>query len=137
MEKEDCIFCKIIKGEVPCYKVYEDENSFAFLDIAKDYYGHILVIPKLHYENIFSIPATKLEHLIKAVQKISKHLVLNCGFDGVNVLNCSGQSAEQGVFHLHFHIIPRKKGDNLHLHPTRKAQDYNLEEICNKIKITK
>ncbi|MDD3397589.1 MAG: HIT domain-containing protein [Clostridia bacterium] len=135
MENKDCIFCKIIKDEVPCYKIYEDESCFAFLDIAKDYYGHILVIPKKHYENIFDVPIKELNIIMKVVQKISKHLVKNCGFDGVSILNCNGQSAEQSVIHLHFHIIPRKNGDKLRLCPTRDAQNYNLDEICNKIKI--
>lgn len=133
--EENCIFCKIIRGELPCYKVYENEKCLAFLDVSKDYYAHILVIPKKHFENILDVPSDELKQVIEIVQKISKHLCTNCGFDGVNIINSSGESAEQSVFHLHFHIIPRIKGNKLHLYPTRKAQDFDLEEICNKIKM--
>lgn len=134
--KKDCIFCKIVKGKVPCYKIYEDENCLAFLDISKDYYAHTLVIPKLHYENILDIPVEQLNNVIGIVQKISKHLTRNCGFDGVTILNSNGESAEQSVFHLHFHIIPRLIDDKFYLYPTRKTQKLDLEEICNKIKMS-
>lgn len=132
---QNCIFCKIIKGEMPCYKIYEDKNCLAFLDISKDYYAHTLVIPKKHFKNVLDIPVQELSNIMQVVQKISTHLCKNCKFDGVTILNSSGQSAEQSVFHLHFHIIPRLKNDNLHLYPSRKAQNFDLEKICNEIKM--
>jgi histidine triad (HIT) family protein len=113
--KDDCIFCKIIGGKIPCYKIYEDENVLVFLDIAADYFGHTLVIPKKHYKNILDCPNKVLSDVMEVVQKISKHYVENCGFDGVNVINANEASAEQSVFHLHFHIIPRKQDDDFSL----------------------
>lgn len=133
---QNCIFCKIISGEMPCYKIYEDKNCLAFLDISKDYYAHTLVIPRKHFENILDVSENELKNVIRVVQKISKHLCENFKFDGVTILNSSGQSAEQSVFHLHFHIIPRLKGDNLHLYPSRNAQEFDLEKIYSEIKMT-
>ena len=106
---DDCIFCKIIKGEIPSYKIYEDEKTYAFLDISCDSYGHTLVIPKKHCTNVLDCEKEYLEAVINTVRLISKHYVDDCGFEGVNVLNASGEAAQQSVFHLHFHIIPRSE----------------------------
>ena len=102
----DCIFCKIINGEIPSYKIYEDEYTYAFLDIAKDIEGHTLVIPKKHALNVLDCETEILTKLLETVQRISKHYVEDLGYDGVNILNASGAAAEQSVFHLHFHILP-------------------------------
>ena len=134
---ENCIFCKIIKGEIPSYKIYEDENVYAFLDIACDTVGHTLVIPKKHCTNVLDCDAQDLSHVICAVQKIANHYVDNCGFDGVNVMNASGKSAEQSVFHLHFHIIPRKEGDGIRAWPFNDKLQLDLAEICNKLTLIK
>lgn len=129
----DCIFCKIIKGEVPSYKIYESDLVYAFLDIACDAVGHTLVIPKKHCANVMDCDKQYLDAVIEAVQKISNHYVNNCGFDGVNVLNASGKAAEQSVFHLHFHIIPRKMGDGLHMWPLDGKQELDLQAIATKL----
>ena len=130
---DNCIFCKIIKGEIPSYKIYEDDKVYAFLDIACDAVGHTLVIPKKHCTNVLDCEKDYLDAVIEAVQKISNHYVSNCGFDGVNVLNASGASAEQSVFHLHFHIVPRKTGDALHMWPLDGKQEMKLDAICKKL----
>ncbi len=135
MIENECIFCKIIAGEIPSYKIYEDNNVYAFLDIAKDALGHTLVIPKKHYTNIIDCDIEYNKHLFEAVQKISKHYIDNCGFDGVNILNSSGKSAQQSVFHYHIHIIPRKVQDGLDIWPLKDKKDINMEEVCNKLKI--
>ena len=101
----DCVFCKIISGALPCYKVYEDEHTLAFMDIAKDVDGHMVVIPKKHVKCILDCDEEILAHLMAAVKKISNHLVENCGYDGVNLLNASDESAGQSVPHFHIHII--------------------------------
>ena len=132
---EDCLFCKIIKGEVPSYKIYEDEFTYAFLDISNDANGHILVVPKKHSANLLDSNEIELAHVMSTVKLISNHLVNKCGFDGVNVLNANGESAEQSVFHLHIHIIPRKNGDNLHVFPTLSKNKESLDEICKRLKI--
>ncbi|MDE6211620.1 MAG: HIT family protein [Clostridia bacterium] len=131
----DCIFCKIIKGEIPSYKIYEDEMTYAFLDIASDSYGHTLVIPKKHCVNVLDCEEEYLRATIDTVQKISRHFVDNCGFEGVNILNASGQSAQQSVFHLHFHIIPRKSDDGIDIWALKEKKDLDLAEICEKLKI--
>ena len=129
----DCIFCKIIKGEIPSYKIYENDLVYAFLDIACDAVGHTLVVPKKHCTNVLDCDKKYLDAVIEAVQKISNHYVNNCGFDGVNVLNASGASAEQTVFHLHFHVVPRKTGDGLHMWPLDGKQELDLKAIADKL----
>ena len=131
----DCIFCKIIKGEIPCYKIYEDEHTLAFLDIAKDVDGHTLVIPKNHCTNILDVDNETLNYVMNTVKLISNHYVEKCGFDGVNVLNNNGTSAEQAVPHLHFHIIPRLENDNIYVYPKFEGAKYSLEDTLNKLKI--
>ena len=131
----DCLFCKIINKEIPCYKIYEDEYTLAFLDISNDCGGHTLVIPKTHCRNILDCPELILGKVINTVKIVSNHYVENCGFDGVNVLNANEPAAEQSVFHLHFHILPRKNNDNLHTFPTLPKNEKSLEEIANLLKI--
>ena len=130
-----CIFCKIIKGEIPSYKIYEDENTYAFLDIADDAIGHTLVIPKKHYENVLDIPAEELQQVIASVQKISKHYTENCGYTGVNIMNASGIDAQQSVFHLHFHIFPRKENDGVRAWPEFGKVNSDFEKVCNDLKM--
>ena len=132
---DDCIFCKIIKGEIPSYKIYEDKYVYAFLDIACDSYGQTLVIPKKHCVNLLDCEDKYLEKTICAVKKIANHYVEDCGFEGVNILNASGESAQQSVFHLHFHIIPRKNGDGIDIWPLKDKRDFDLKDICDKLKL--
>ena len=110
---EECVFCKIISGELPSMKVFEDEYTMAFMEIAKDADGHILVIPKKHCKNILDCDYDTLNHVMNTVKKVSNHLVENCGYDGVDLLNANDESAGQTVPHFHIHIIPRKKHDGL------------------------
>lgn len=130
---DDCVFCKIIKGEIPSYKIYEDDKTYAFLDIACDSYGHTLVVPKKHCANVLDCGEEYLSAVMSTVKKIANHYVKDCGFDGVNILNASGEAAQQSVFHLHMHIIPRKKGDNLNVWPLNGKFELNLAEICGKL----
>lgn len=123
---DDCIFCKIVSGKIPCLKIYEDENTLAFLDISKDSVGHTLVVPKKHYNNILDADEKILSHVISAVKKVSKHYAMDCGFEGINVLNNNGEVAGQSVFHLHFHILPQ--GNAL-------WQNLSLEEQREKLKL--
>lgn len=133
-KKDDCIFCKIIGGDVPSYKIYEDENVYAFLDIAGDVFGHTLVVPKNHYENIFDIPENELNSVMNAVKKISKHF-LTVGYTGVNIMNASGVDAQQSVFHLHFHILPRSKNDGLDTWPKFAKNNFDFDAIAKLLKI--
>ncbi len=135
---DDCIFCKIIKGEIPSYKIYEDDKVYAFLDIKRDTVGHTLVIPKKHFVNVLDCDDEYLSAVALAVKKISRHFVENCGFSGVNLINASGESAQQTVFHLHVHIIPRKVDDGLDLWPLGDGdENMNLGEIAQKLTLNK
>lgn len=131
----DCVFCKIVKGEIPSLKVYEDEFSLVFMDIADDVDGHLVAIPKRHASSILDCDENSLSHLIKAVKKVSEHLVNNCGYNGVNLLNASGKAAGQSVDHFHIHIIPRKNDDVLDTWPNFTGAKCKREEIYKKIKL--
>ena len=122
----ECIFCKIVHSEAPSWKVYEDENVVAFLDINPVNKYHTLVIPKIHYENIFDIPAEELLQVMAAIKKITTLFNHQLGINNVQIINCSGAEAQQDVFHLHFHIVPRHSGDQQNIrwktHPEWRAQ---------------
>lgn len=112
---KDCIFCKIVNGEMPCFIVYEDKYILAFLTINPLNKGHVLVIPKEHYENIFDIDEKILIKIISAAKRISCKIKDGLKAEGVNILHASGVSAEQSVFHFHLHIVPRKTGDKINM----------------------
>lgn len=104
------IFAKILRGEMPCHKVYEDEKTLAFLDIMPRAPGHTLVIPKSPARNILDVDADDLGHVIKIVQKIAKAAIAVFKADGVTIQQFNESAGGQVVFHLHFHVIPRKDG---------------------------
>ncbi|WP_067142068.1 HIT family protein [Oceanivirga salmonicida] len=131
----DCIFCKIINNELPLYKIYEDEYTYAFLDISEDIDGHTLVIPKKHYENVLDCDNIYLRYLIETVSLVSKHYVKNCNYDGVNILNASGKAAQQSVNHFHIHIIPRLKNDEENVWPKLSGSKNKIEYMYEKLRI--
>ena len=135
MKKEDCIFCKIVDGKCPRYKIFENEFAYAFLDISKYCYGHTLVVPKNHFENVLDCDDNYLCEVAKAVKQISNHYVKNCGFKAVNILNNSGKEAQQTVPHLHFHIFPRKCATEFDCYPAFKGIDDELEKQHEHLKI--
>ena len=109
----DCVFCKIAKGEIPGLRVYEDEHTLAFMDIAMDVDGHMLVIPKEHAVNILDCGHEALAHVMRTVKIVSNHLTDNCGYDGIDLMCANGEAAGQTMPHLHIHIIPRRMHDGL------------------------
>lgn len=131
----DCIFCKIASGEIPGMKVYEDDLTLAFMDIAKDVDGHILVVPKKHFRNILDCDEETLSAVMKTVKKVSEHLTENCGYDGVNLLNASGESAGQSVPHFHVHIIPRKSDDNIDAWPVFDGAKQDIQEVFDRVRM--
>ncbi|MBS3167538.1 HIT family protein [Candidatus Woesearchaeota archaeon] len=112
---DDCVFCKIIKGGINSYSLYEDDLVKAFLDVNPVSKGHILVIPKEHYENIFETPDNVLEKISLVCKKLSLICRDKLKSTGVNILNASGKDAQQSVFHLHYHVVPRYEKDGLDL----------------------
>lgn len=132
---QHCPFCRIAQGEAPCYRIYEDEYTLAFLDTAGDVEGHTLVIPKVHVETIDHCPEEIALQLAGTVRLVSEHYVKDCGYDGVNILSASGKTAQQSVPHLHFHILPRKQGDGLNAWPRLGKDHHDLQEVAQRLRI--
>lgn len=130
-----CIFCKIANGNIPSLKVYEDEYTLVFMDIAEDVDGHMLAIPKKHINNILDCDEEILNRLMLTVKKVANHCVDKCGFEGVNLLNASDKSAGQSVPHFHIHIIPRSSNDGMDAWPKFEGANCKTEEIYEKIRI--
>ncbi len=110
---QNCIFCKVAKGEAPSWTIYENESTYAYLDINPVSRYHTLVIPKKHYQDIFDIEEADLQDLIATVKKVSTYYKEHLGLEDIQIISNSGAAAQQTVFHLHFHIVPRHHGDNL------------------------
>lgn len=126
----DNIFAKIIRGEAPCYKLYEDDDVLAFLDLFPQSYGHSLVIPKrAAARNILDIDADNLAKVMAVVQKLTRALVEELQPAGVQVAQFNGAPAGQTVFHIHMHVIPRFPGENLGIHAANKADPAELERL--------
>lgn len=130
----DCIFCKIINNDLPCFKIYEDEFVLAFLDINPASEGHTLVIPKKHFENIFEIDKDYLEKIIVVAKNIAEKIKQTNVGEGANLFQSNGAVAEQVVPHFHLHIIPRRKGDNIDFtqksfRPINKPTNEQFENI--------
>ena len=106
----DNIFAKILRGELPCHKIYEDAKTFAFLDIMPRAPGHALVLPKAPARNILDVASDDLDHVMRVVQKIAKASVDVFHADGVTIQQFNESSGGQVVFHLHVHVIPRRQG---------------------------
>ncbi len=129
----NCIFCKIIKGEIPSSKIYEDNNFIAILDLSQATYGHTLIIPKNHYANLLDIDKDVLAESMITVQKVSNILMEKLNCEGFNIINNCNEIAGQTVMHFHIHIIPRYKDDNFKLETPNNQGKYNFEEIISKI----
>jgi histidine triad (HIT) family protein len=115
MSDPDCVFCKILAGELPATIVDEDERTVAFMDIAPATRGHALVIQRAHHADLLVVPADDLAAVALAAQRLAGRIEERLAADGVNLLNSCGAAAWQTVFHFHLHVIPRYKGDPLRL----------------------
>ena len=134
-----CIFCKIVKGEIPCVKIYEDADVLAFLDVFPLTKGHALVIPKQHFENIFDIDEVVLQKVMVAVKHISGKIKDSLKADGIRISQSNGRHAGQVIGHFHVHIIPRYENDGVGMSETTtahppKADFEELKKIAGKIK---
>jgi len=136
MSKEECIFCKIIEGQIPSYKIYENDSLLAFLDIFPLNYGHTVVIPKKHYYNFLDMPEDDMGEFFKDLKKISELIMKKLKIDGFNLVQNNFPAAGQVIPHLHFHIIPRMKGNGpLRMIPGKiQAKEDDLKKIIQKIK---
>ena len=127
------IFAKILRGELPCYKVYEDDKVLAFLDIMPRSPGHTLVLPKAPARNILDIGADDLAHVITAAQKIAKAAVKAFSADGITIQQFNEGAGGQVVFHLHLHVIPRKSGVAMKPPASEKEKPDVLAEHAKKL----
>ena len=131
----NCIFCKIINGDIPCYKVYEDEVVLAFLDISQATKGHTLIVPKKHFANMIECDEEVVAHIYKVANKLGNHLVNVLGAAGMNVLTNINEAAGQVVKHFHVHLLPRYENndgitiDFVNSNPSKT----DLEELINLI----
>jgi len=125
----NCIFCKIIQGEIPAAPIFEDDQVIAFLDIAPFEKGHLLVLPKPHAELLTELPESLLTHIMTIVQKLASHLLKTLPCDGFNVVQNNGACASQTVPHVHIHIIPRFNGKPLHWVPGSYASQEELKDL--------
>lgn len=130
---EDCIFCKIVRGEIPCYKTYEDENVIAFLDILPLSKGHTLVVPKKHFKDILEISDEELCTTMKALKKITDHIQRIYKPEGIVIRQNNGEKAGQSVFHIHFHIKPVYNGTTV-VSEVNHRREYSKEEMESIVK---
>ncbi|MBI2141608.1 HIT family protein [Candidatus Woesearchaeota archaeon] len=134
-QTDDCIFCKIIEGGLPAYKVYEDSNTLAFLDIFPIHSGHTLVVPKRHYVDIFDTPDSELRNVIAVAKKIAPAVMKATKADGINIGMNNRPASGQVVMHTHLHVIPRYKDDGLKTWPQKPYNnDAEKEKVAAAIK---
>ena len=138
MKKDDCIFCKLANGEIPTNALYEDDIVKVIFDLGPATRGHVLVIPKEHFDNVFSMDEKTAAHVFVVASRVAKALYSELGCDGMNILQNNGEIAGQTVFHFHMHIIPRYKDDAVNIKWTAGKLDddfaHNLiEKLRDKI----
>lgn len=121
-----CVFCKIINGEIPSFKIYENDYVLCFLDINASSKGHTLVVPKKHFNNIFDIDEEYSYQIIHAIKIVVNKLKEKLGVENVNIINNSGVLAGQTVMHIHFHIIPRYENDGITISPKQTEPNFDL-----------
>lgn len=130
----DCLFCRIVAGEIPSTKVYEDEYCYAFLDLRPVNIGHTLLVPKAHADNLYDTPNETLAHLAPIIKKISLAIKTALGADGINIEMNNDPVAGQIIFHAHIHIVPRFSGDGFkHWHGARGYREGEMSDTAQKI----
>ena len=133
--ESDCIFCKIISGEIPCIRLFEDEHTLAFLDINPANEGHSLVIPKNHAINVYGISDEDIGRVAATAKRIAAAVEETLHPDGINLVQANGPGAGQSVFHFHIHVLPRKDGDELKMNWTPQSADMEaLGTLAERIK---
>lgn len=131
--KVNCIFCKIVRGDIPSLKVYEDDYILAFLDISPVSFGHVLVIPKIHSRNLDDVDDLMLSYLMRGVKRIGQALKRGLGVDGYNVIINNGSVAGQLIDHCHIHVVPRRSDDGLTAWPHTEYKGDAAKKIAEKI----
>ncbi len=129
----DCIFCKIVSGEISSYKIYEDDKVMAFLDVLPIHPGHTIVIPKKHVPDVEDLSDEDISAMAVSIKKIGRSIMDGLDVKGYSILLDNKDAANQHVPHVHFHVVPRKEGDGLERWPQGGYGDGEAEEIVNKI----
>ena len=132
--EENNVFAKVLRGEIPCHKIYEDEDTLAFLDIMPRTPGHALVITKEKARDLFDVSPQALAKLMAVVQKLAPQIKDAMGAEGVLIQQFNGTAAGQTVFHLHVHIVPRKEGETLKPHAGKMEDQAKLAATAEKIR---
>ena len=131
----DCVFCKIVAGTIPCFKLFEDAETLAFLDINPVHDGHALVIPKAHYPTVFELPPEAFAAAGRTAIRVAAAVNAALAPDGLNLLQSNGPGAAQSVPHFHLHILPRRMNDGLVVNWTLKPGDRaRIAEIAERIR---
>lgn len=128
-----CIFCKIVKKEIPCSCVYEDDVVMAFLDLSQVTKGHTLVIPKQHFESILECDDETLAHVMRISKKLANQLVDKLNANGINILSNAKEAAGQTVPHFHVHLIPRYDEQDACVIEFKESKPQNLDEVLKEI----
>jgi histidine triad (HIT) family protein len=128
------IFAKILRGEIPCVKIYEDDKTLAFMDVMPQAEGHTLVLPKEEAEDIFGLSPESAAAVIQTAQKVAKAVKAATGAPGVMLVQLNGRAAGQSVFHIHMHVIPRHHGIDLEFHERNMVTAETLEPLAAKIR---
>lgn len=135
MSEQDCIFCRLSKGEIPCSEIYADDHVVAFLDLNPQRPGHALVIPRRHYADIFAVPAEAFSDIFPVIQKVGKAVMAATNAAGLNVLQNNHPAAGQSIFHVHWHLVPRHEADGLKHWPMGQyASKDEMSALAEKIK---
>ena len=136
MRDENCIFCKIVAGEIPSRTLFEDEDFKVMLDVGPAAKGHALIVPKEHYVNIYELPDELAGEAMKLAKRMATHMTKILVCDGFNILQNNGEVAGQTVFHYHMHLIPRYKGgDEMILWKANHFSDQEMDALAEQLKV--
>ena len=132
----DCIFCKIVAGEIPSFKLFEDEATLAFMDINPASEGHALVIPKEHAPDVYGVSDEALARTVVTAKRVAAALARTLNPDGLNLVQCNGAAAAQSVMHFHVHVLPRAKNDGLAMNWGLKLGDIDaIGRLAERVRV--
>ncbi len=135
MKKDDCIFCKLANGDIPTNTLYEDDVVRVIFDAEPAAEGHVLILPKEHFDNIYTLDDATAAHVFQVAAKIAKAMKTSLACEGINVVQNNGEAAGQTVFHFHMHIIPRNSGDTVSVGWKKKeVSTERIQELTEQIR---
>ncbi|WP_165974323.1 HIT family protein [Nonomuraea deserti] len=133
-----CVFCEIVAGRAPAYRVTADEHAVAFLDLAPAAPGHTLVVPRGHARDVWELPQDACAQVARLVHGVSALLRVALAPDGLSITHATGEAAGQDVFHFHTHVVPRWRGDDVRLMwKTRRASPQELQEVLERVTVAR